>query len=64
MNIKQKVIIKIQQTNLDFALNQILLGSIDYLFQFIQIKILLLENSKLKDFIHQKELLIIMSSSI
>ena len=32
MNIKQKVIIKIQQTNLDFFLNQILLQSIDYFF--------------------------------
>ena len=32
MNIKQKVIVKIQQTNLDAFLNQILLESIDYLF--------------------------------
>ena len=32
MNIKQKVIIKIQQTSLDFFLNQILLESIGYLF--------------------------------
>ena len=32
MNSKQKVIIKIQQTNLDAFLNQILLESIDYLF--------------------------------
>ena len=31
MNIKQKVIIKIQQTNLDFFLNQIFLEVIDYL---------------------------------
>ena len=29
-NIKQKVIMKIKQTNLDFFLNQILLESIDY----------------------------------
>ena len=32
MNSKQKVIVKIQQTNLDAFLNQILLESIDYLF--------------------------------
>ena len=63
MNIKQKVIIKIQQTNLDFFLNQILLESIDYLFQFFQIKMLLLKYLKLKDIIYQKELLIIIMSS-
>ena len=33
INIKQKVIIKIQQTNLDFFLNQILLESMDYFFR-------------------------------
>ena len=31
-NIKQQVAIKIQQTNLDFFLNQILMELIDYLF--------------------------------
>ena len=63
MNIKQKLIIEIQQKNLDFSLNQILMESIDYLFYFIQIKMLLLEDSKLKDIIYQKELLIIIMSS-
>ena len=63
MNIKQKVIIKIQQTNLDFFFNQILLELIDYLFLIIKIKMLILEDSKLKDIICQKELLIIIMSS-
>ena len=41
---KTKVIIKIQQTNSDFFLNQILLESIDYLLEFIQIEMLLLKD--------------------
>ena len=32
INIKQKVMIKIEQTNLDFFLNQHLFESIDHLF--------------------------------
>ena len=63
MSIKQKVIIKIQQTNLDFFLNQFLLESIDYLLQFMQIKMLLLKDFKLKSITYQKKLLIIIMSS-
>ena len=63
MSIKQKVIIKIQQTNLDFFLNQFLLESIDYLLQFMQIKMLLLKDLKLKGITYQKKLLIIIMSS-
>ena len=53
---KQKVTIKIQQTNLDFCLNQILLES---KFVFMQIKMLLLKNLKLRGITNQKDLLII-----
>ena len=53
---KQKVTIKIQQTNLDFSLNQILLES---KFVFMQIKMLLLKNLKLRGITNQKDLLII-----
>ena len=63
MNIKQKVIIKLQQTNLGFFLNQILLESIDYLFYFIQMKMLLLKDLKLRGITYQIELLIIIMSS-
>ena len=48
--------IKIQQTNLDFCLNQILLES---KFVFMQIKMLLLKNLKLRGITNQKDLLII-----
>ena len=48
--------IKIQQTNLDFSLNQILLES---KFVFMQIKMLLLKNLKLRGITNQKDLLII-----
>ena len=66
MNIKQTVIIKMQQRNLDFFLNQVLLGSIDVLmlkFSLTQIKILLLKDIKLEGITHQKELLIIITLS-
>ena len=49
--------------NLDIFSNQILLESIDCLFQFIQIKITMLKDLKLRDIIYQKELLIIIISS-
>ena len=48
--------IKIQQANLDFCLNQILLES---KFVFMQIKMLLLKNLKLRGITNQKDLLII-----
>ena len=66
MYIKQTVIIKMQQRNLDFFLNQVLLGSIDVLmlkFSLTQIKILLLKDIKLEGITHQKELLIIITLS-
>ena len=66
MYIKQTVIIKIQQKNLDFFLNQVLLGSIDVLmlkFSLTQIKFLLLKDIKLEGITHQKELLIITTLS-
>ena len=47
MNVK-KVRRKIQHLDIDIFLNQILLELIDYLFQFIQIKIPVLNNSNLK----------------
>ena len=47
INIKQKVIVKIRQMNLDIFLNQILLESIDYLFKFIEREMLLLKDLKL-----------------
>ena len=54
MNIKQRVRTKIQQMNLDIFSNQILLESIDCLFYFIQIKMTMLKDLKLKDIIYQK----------
>ena len=54
MNIKQKVRIKIQQMNLHIFSNQILLESIDYLFQFIQIKATMLKDLMRKNIIYQK----------
>ena len=59
MNIKAKVRIKIQQMDIDILSNQILLDSIDYLFWFIQIKMLVLKDLRLEDIIDQ----IIMLSS-
>ena len=51
--------------NLNIFSNQTLLELIDYLFQFIQMKMMLLKDLKLKDNIYQKRLLkIIMSSSM
>ena len=48
-----------------FFSNQTLLELIDYLFQFIQMKMMLLKDLKLKDNTYQKRLLkIIMSSSM
>ena len=65
INIKQKVRTKKQQININIFSNQNLLEAIDYLFQFIRMKIMPLKDLKLKDIIYQKELLIIiMSSSI
>ena len=66
MYIKQTVIIKIQQRNLAFFLNQVSLGSIDVLmlkFLLTQIKILLLKDIKLEGITQQKELLIITTLS-
>ena len=64
INIKQKVRTK-KQINIDIFSNQNFLEAIDYLFQFIRMKIMPLKDLKLKDIIYQKELLIIiMSSSI
>ena len=42
VNIRQKVRLKFRQMDLDIFLNQILLESIDYLFYFIQMNMLLL----------------------
>ena len=44
--------------------NQVLLELIDYLLKFIQIKVPILNNLKLKYFTYQKELLIIITLSI
>ena len=63
MNKKQKKRIKIQQMNKGIFSNQILFELIGYLFQFIQIKMEILKDLKLKDIIYQKELLIIVTSS-
>ena len=52
VNIKQKVRIKIQQTNLDIFSNQTLLELIDLFFQLIQMKMPLLKDLKLKDIIY------------
>ena len=64
MNIKQKRKIKIRQMNIDIFSNQILLESIDYLFYlfcFIQMKITILKDLKLKDITYQKELFTIIA---
>ena len=64
VKIKQKVMIKIRQTNLNTVSNQIFLESIDHLFfQFIETKILLLKDLKLKGITYQNKLLIIITSS-
>ena len=63
MKIKQKVIIKIRQTNLNTVSNQIFLESIDHLLQFIETKILLLKDLKLKGITYQNKLLISITSS-
>ena len=55
-NIKQKVRTKIQQKDLDILSNQIFLESIDYLFQFIQIKMPILNDLKIENITYQKEL--------
>ena len=64
MNIKQKARIKIQQINIDTFLNQILLELVDYLFQFIQIKMSTLKDIKPKSITYKMELLIILTSSL
>ena len=56
MHIKQKVRIKIQQINITILSNQILLESIDNLFQLIQAKITMLKDLKLEDIIDHKAL--------
>ena len=64
MNIKQKRKIKIRQMNIDIFSNQILLESIDYLFYlfcFIQMKITILKDLKLKGITYQKELFTIIA---
>ena len=53
MNIKQKVRIKIKM-NIGIFRNQSLLESIDYMFQFIQTKMIILKGLKLEDIIYQK----------
>ena len=63
MNIKQKVRIEIQQTYIDIFWDQILLELIDYLFQFIQTKAMILKYLKLEDITYHKELLIIITLS-
>ena len=62
-NIKQKVRTKIQQKDLDILSNQIFLESIDYLFQFIQIKMPILNDLKLENITYQKELFKIITPS-
>ena len=61
MNKKKKKRIKIQQMNTGIFSNQILFELIGYLFQFVQIKMEILKDLKLKDIIYQKELLIIVT---
>ena len=56
MNIKQKVRIKIRQINKGISSNLVLLELIDYLFQFIKIKMPVLKHLKLLDIIYQKAL--------
>ena len=53
INIKQKVRIKILQMNIDIFSNQILVELMDYLFQFIEIKMPTLKDLKLEDNIYQ-----------
>ena len=48
------MLIKIQQMNLDIFSNQILLNSIDYLFRFIEIKVIILKDLMLECIIFQK----------
>ena len=55
---------KTQQMNLDILSNQILLELIDFLFYFIQTKMAILIDLKLKYINHQKTLLIIITSSL
>ena len=55
--------IKIQQINIDIFSNQILLELIDYLFQFIKIKMPILNNLKLEDITYKDKLLIVVTSS-
>ena len=63
VKIKQKVMIKIRQTNLNTVSNQIFLESIDHFLQFIETKILLLKDLKLKGITYQNKLLISITSS-
>ena len=54
INIKQKVRIKIQQTNIYLFSNQILLELIDCLFYFIQMEMEMLKDLMLENIIYQK----------
>ena len=63
MNIKQKARIKIWQMNIGIFSNQIFLGSMYHLFQFIQTKMTILKNVHIEHITYQKELLIIITSS-
>ena len=51
-NVFSKGRIKVQQMNIDIFSNQILLELIDYLFSFIQIKMLMLKYLMLKSIIY------------
>ena len=66
INTKQNVREKRPEMNVNVFTNQIwrILESIDYLFWFIQIKVTMLKDLKHEDIIYQKELLIIITSSM
>ena len=62
MNIKQKVIIKIQQASTDILLNQTLQELTDLLFRFIQTKMAVLKDLMAKSSIYQNVLSKIITS--
>ena len=66
INTKQNVREKRPEMNVNVFTNQIwrIFESIDYLFWFIQIKVTMLKDLKHEDIIYQKELLIIITSSM
>ena len=53
MNMKQKVTIKIRQTNFDIYSNQILVELIKDLFEFTQLKLFLLKDLNLRGITYQ-----------